>query len=93
MAEAVFRDNPEASRYEYLEDGELVASAEYAAGADQVTLVRIYTRPTHRGQGLAARITEYAVDEIAASGRKIVPRCSYAGVWFEHHPERQDLLA
>jgi len=87
------RDNPAAGRYElHTEDG-LVASAEYAAHGDAVAITRVFTRPTHRNQGLAAVITEYAVDSIADSGRKVVPVCSYAEAWYAHHPERADTLA
>ncbi len=88
-----FSDNAEAKRYELRVDGELLASAEYADGPQSVSITRVFTRPTHRGQGLAAEITEYAADRIVASGRTVVPVCSYAVTWFEHHPERQDQLS
>ncbi len=88
-----FEDNTEAKRYELKVDGELLASAEYADGPNSVAITRVFTRPTHRGQGLAAEITEFAADRIAASGKTVVPVCSYAAAWFEHHPERQNQLS
>jgi len=86
-------DAPEAGRYELREDGELIASAEYRVNGDTVAITRVFTRPTHRGQGIAADITEYAVDRIVADGRKVVPVCWYAAGWFERHPERAGDLA
>ena len=86
-------DNPAAARYELRTEEGLIASAEYAVNGDTVAITRVFTRPTHRGQGLAAIITEFAVDAIAASGRKVVPVCSYAAAWYQHHPERADTLA
>lgn len=84
---------PDSGRYELREDGELIASAEYSVKGDSVAITRVFTRPTHRGQGIAAVITEYAVDQIVADGRKVVPVCWYAAGWFEQHPERADALA
>ncbi len=90
---AEFIHNPDAERYELRIDGELIGTADYSVNGDVVSITRVYTRPTHRGQGLAADLTEYAVDAIAASGRSVVPVCSYAAVWFDHHPERAGVLA
>lgn len=93
MTTRTFADNPEAARYELRIDGELIATAEYAEGPSSVAITRVFTRPTHRGQGIAAEVTAFAVDEIVASGRRVVPVCSYAAKWFDDHPERRDALA
>ena len=93
MSETVFSDNPGASRYEQRIDGELIGTADYAVQGDTVALTRIFTRPTHRGQGLAFAMTEYAVDRIVADGRRVVPVCWVAEKWFAAHPERADALA
>jgi len=92
-AATTFADNPAEGRYELRIGDELIATAEYAVGPRSVALTRIFTRPTHRGRGLAAEITEYAVNEVVASGRKVVPVCSYAAKWFDDHPERKEALA
>ncbi len=86
-------DNAEAARYELHTEEGLLASAEYAVNGDTVAITRVFTRPTHRGQGLAAVVTEFAVDSIAASGRKVIPVCSYALRWYEEHPERAETRA
>ena len=93
MSESVFSDNPEQRRYELHIDGELIGTADYAVQGDAVALTRIYTRPTHRGQGLAFRTTEYAVDRIVADGHRVVPVCWVAEKWFAAHPERAAALA
>jgi len=86
-------DNPAAGRFELHTEEGLLASAEYTANNETVAITRVFTRPTHRGRGLAAVVTEFAVDSIAASGRKVVPVCSYALAWYQEHPERADTLA
>lgn len=93
MAENVFSDNPDARRYELHVDGELIGTADYAVKGDTVAITRVFTRPTHRGQGLAYLTTNYAVDQIVADGRKVVPVCWVAERWFTDHPERADALA
>lgn len=93
MADQVFSDNPDAGRYELHVDGELIGTADYAVNGDTVAITRVYTRPTHRGQGLAFQTTEYAVDRIVADGRKVLPVCWVAERWFAAHPERADALA
>ncbi len=91
-AAATFSDNAAASRYELRIGGELIGSAEYAEGPGSVSITRVFTRPTHRGRGLAADLMEYAVEQIVASGKKVVPVCSYAAAWYTHHPELKDTL-
>lgn len=91
--EHIFSDNPGARRYELRIGGELIGTADYAVNGDTVALTRIYTRPTHRGQGLAFRTTGYAVDRIVADGRRVVPMCWVAEKWFAAHPERASALA
>ena len=93
MAEHSFSDNPDARRYELHIDGELIGTADYAVSGDTVAITRVFTRPTHRGQGLAYLTTEYAVDRIVADGRKVVPVCWVAERWFNDHPERADARA
>ncbi|HWK19627.1 MAG TPA: GNAT family N-acetyltransferase [Microbacteriaceae bacterium] len=93
MAEHSFSDNPDARRYELHIDGELIGTADYAVSGDTVAITRVFTRPTHRGQGLAYLTTEYAVDRIVADGRKVVPVCWVAERWFGDHPERADARA
>ena len=93
MASQTLAHEAEASRYSLLIDGELIATADYAVRGETVAITRVFTRPTHRGRGLAAVVTEFAVDSIVADGRKVVPMCWYAAEWFELHPERAAALA
>ncbi|MGI6879722.1 GNAT family N-acetyltransferase [Microbacterium sp. gxy059] len=89
-----FRDAPDASRFELRRGDELVSVLDYRIKDGEIALTRAFTPPPQRGQGLAAVITERAVDEIARrGGLRIQPVCSYVGVWFDAHPERADLLA
>ena len=46
-----------------------------------------------RGQGVAGKITQAAVDRLKEEGKKIELTCSYSIKWFAKHPEYTELLA
>lgn len=39
------------------------------------------------GQGLAAVLVRFAVDDTIAAGHKVVPVCPYVAAWVKKHPE------
>jgi len=92
MAAKAFDREPD--RYVLRIDGEIIATADYSVSGDVVAITRVFTRPTHRGQGIAAEITQFAVEDIARDpAKRIQPVCWYAAQWFDNHPERKELLA
>jgi predicted GNAT family acetyltransferase len=83
----------DASRYALYIDGQLAAVADYAVRGDTVSFHHTFTDPARRGQGLAARVVEFAMDDVAATSiRAVSPDCWYVAKWFAAHPERADLL-
>jgi predicted GNAT family acetyltransferase len=89
-----FENQTDAKRYALLDGGELLAVLDYTSNGRAISLTRAFTSPAHRGQGLAAEIVEYAVDDIEKSSTlPIVPMCWYVGEWFDKHPERAGLLS
>jgi len=88
-----FANEKDANRY-VLRDGDtLLATVDYASNGHAVSFTRAFTSPQFRGQGLAAEIVEYAVNDVEASGDlRIIPMCWYVGEWFDKHPERAGLL-
>ena len=81
------------SRYLGRIDGVVVTSLDYADDGRVVSMTRTFTNPPFRGRGHAAEITEHAVGEAEAAGRKVRAMCWYVAEWFDQHPERADLLA
>lgn len=51
------------------------------------------TDPAHRGQGIAGRLTRYALDDVRDRGLLLVPLCSYTQQFLIDHPEYADLVA
>jgi predicted GNAT family acetyltransferase len=57
-----------------------------------VTITHTYTPSQHRGQGIAARLVERAIEDFRVGGKKIIPACWFARRQFDEHPEWADLL-
>ncbi|MFT4158268.1 MAG: GNAT family N-acetyltransferase [Microbacterium sp.] len=88
-----FTDEKDASRYTLLHDGQLVSVLEYRDDGSTVALTRVFTIPTFRGKGYAAKVVEGAVAALEEhGGRRIDPVCWYVAEWFEAHPEYASLL-
>lgn len=93
MAELELRNNPEAFRYEAIEDDTLVSQIDYTVNGDVVSFTHTGTPVAHRNRGLAAQLTAFALDDVRASGRKVAPLCPYTAAYVTSHPEYADLVA
>ncbi|HEY9499605.1 MAG TPA: GNAT family N-acetyltransferase [Terrimesophilobacter sp.] len=84
---------PDAHRYTLRIDGELASSVDYSVAGNSISFTHTFTNPKLRGQGFAADIVEFAVDDVeSTTDYRVVPMCWYVGKWFDEHPERADLL-
>lgn len=89
----VLAHEPDASRYALYIDDALAALVAYRVQGDKVAFEHTFTEPRLRGQGLAARVVEFAVNDVEATGTKaIAADCWYVADWFDKHPERADML-
>ncbi|WP_062228303.1 GNAT family N-acetyltransferase [Aureimonas frigidaquae] len=52
-----------------------------------------YVPESLRGQGIAEKLLDYAVDFARQKGKKVVPACSYVRAQFERHPDKYADLA
>jgi predicted GNAT family acetyltransferase len=85
---------PDAQRYVLRRGDTVAALVDYRISGDAISFTHTFTQPSMRGQGLAAEVVEFAVNDVeATSARRIVPMCWYVADWFEAHPERAGLLA
>jgi len=69
------------------EMGELVAEITFPMINGVATINHTFVDDSLRGQGIASKLVQAAVDKIKADGNKLVATCSYALVWLERHPE------
>jgi predicted GNAT family acetyltransferase len=92
MAKTLTHDR-EAHRYTLRIDNELVASADYVIAGSSISFNHTFTSPRLRGNGYAAEVVEFAMDDVeSTSDRRVVPMCWYVAKWFDEHPERAGLL-
>lgn len=88
MSEAriTFVDAPDASRYE-IHDGEAVIGfAEYLLpDADHVDFTHTEVDEAYAGQGLAGDLVAFALADVRAAGKRIIPHCPYVAKWIAKH--------
>jgi predicted GNAT family acetyltransferase len=76
---------PEKNRYE-LRDGDKVAGfADYTLTPDQVVFTHTVIEDEYEGQGLGSKLARHVLDDVAASGKRIVPVCSFIAAYVRKH--------
>ncbi len=89
----MIRRNDAQKRYELVEDGEVVGLIDFADDADKVVLIHTEVVDAERRRGYASRLVKFALDDIGAQGRQVVPQCPFVKHYIETHPEYADLVA
>jgi predicted GNAT family acetyltransferase len=86
------RDAPDRRRYEVLEDGTLAGFAEYRdyEGARVFTHTEVF--PDFEGRGLGSTLARGALDDVRASGRRLVAQCPFIRGYIQRQPEYADLV-
>ena len=89
----VLTHEPDASRYTLTIDGALIVLADYRVNGNAISFNHTYTQPSHRGQGYAAEVVGFAMDDVEKnSDSRVVPMCWYVAQWFDENPDRAELL-
>jgi predicted GNAT family acetyltransferase len=86
------RDNPEESRFELVDGDEVVGEILYRRFPDRIVLVHTEVSPAREGQGLASRLVAGALDDIRATGLRVVPVCPFVRAYLRRHQEYEDLV-
>ncbi|MBP3256285.1 MAG: N-acetyltransferase [Clostridia bacterium] len=71
----------------YIEKEEkLLAEIEYEKiGENEYNIYHTFVDESLRGQGIASKLVEMAVNEINKKNGKVSATCSYANAWLERH--------
>ncbi|MGA2810363.1 MAG: GNAT family N-acetyltransferase [Candidatus Acidiferrum sp.] len=86
------RHNQAAQRFETAFDG-YPALLVYHRAPGLLSLDHTEVPPPIARQGVAAKLTQAALEFARAEQLRVVPACSYAAAYIRKHPEYQDLLA
>lgn len=84
-------DNKEKRRFE-LEEGGLVAFADYRRAGGVVTIPHVEAPIPLRGTGAAGRLMEGLLALVRADGEKVRPVCPYAVAYLAKNKQHHDLL-
>lgn len=63
-----------------------------SAGDSLIIIASTHVDDAYKGQGLATQLIERVVEDARATGKKIIPLCSFAVSEFERKPEYRDTL-
>lgn len=85
------RHNREEHRFEAQVDGYL-AVADYTLDGDRMIFTHTFVPPELRGRGLAEKLVRSGLKYARAEKRRVVPACSYVGVFIERNPQFKPLL-
>lgn len=79
------------ARYLARRDGEIVGLIDYRLGQQEIAFLHTETDPAHQGQGIAGRLTGFALDDVRSRRLRLVPLCSYTRKFLAEHPEYADI--
>ncbi|MFF8918196.1 GNAT family N-acetyltransferase [Streptomyces sp. NPDC015032] len=78
-------------RYEILVDDERAGLTAYRDRDDRRVFFHTEIDDAYAGQGLAAILVEQALNDVRASGMRIVPVCPYVAKFLKKHQEFTDI--
>jgi len=81
-----------ARRFETVVDGQH-CELDYRLADKVMTITHTGVPIPVEGRGIAAAMTQAAMETARAEGWTVVPACSYAAAWLRRHPEFADLRA
>jgi predicted GNAT family acetyltransferase len=82
---------PEKHRYE-IRDGETLAGfTQYRLPDEEhVDFVHTEVDEAYNGRGLASGVVGYALADVRAAGKRIIPHCPYVAAWIKRHTGEYD---
>jgi predicted GNAT family acetyltransferase len=87
------RNADDRSRYELIVDDQVIGIADYRVDGDVVIFPHTEIATHLRGQGFGELLVRGAMDDVRATGRKVVARCWFVADFLDANPEYTDLRA
>ena len=79
--------NDAQNRYEIHVDGRLAGVSVFHASGREVAFQHTDIRAEFEGEGMAAKLAEYALSDVAGRDKTAVPHCPYIAAYLRRHPE------
>lgn len=74
------------ARWEYDDNGSVVAWAAYEREGDRVVFTHTVVEPAVEGRGIGSALVAHAVGDARERGLEVVPVCSFVQAWLARHP-------
>lgn len=78
-------DNPDQSRYEITDGGDLVGFVDYTRDGDEVVLT--HTEVHVEGKGFGGTLIRHAVLDLRGQGATVVPECPFVKSYLDKNPD------
>jgi len=88
----VVRDDPAASRYEALVDGELAGFSDYHAQPGLITVMHTEVDPAFEGRGVGSTFVKLMLDDIRRRDARVLAVCPFVRAYLRRHSEFHDLV-
>ena len=79
-------NNPTENRFELLING-LPCKLDYIEDKDSFAITHVGVHPDLRGQGIAGKITQFALEYAKSKSLRVFPICSYAVAYIRRNPQ------
>ena len=83
--------NEAESRFEVTVEG-YPSKLEYFKDGKNFVISHVGVHPELRGQGLAGRITQTALEYAKANALRVIPMCGYAAAYIRRNPQYAELM-
>lgn len=81
---------PAKNRFETWIDNQL-SKLDYLLDEDTIVMTHVGVYPEHRGQGVAGKLVEVALNYAEENSLRVIPMCPYVAVYIRRHPQYIDL--
>lgn len=86
------RDDVEEGAYVIDVDGSRAGRAEYLMRDGRHIFTHTEIDDAFSGEGLASRLTKFALDDVRDRGGQVVPLCPFFAAYIQRHPDYEDLV-
>jgi predicted GNAT family acetyltransferase len=82
--------NEAEDRFETWIDGQL-SKLDYMQDGNTIVMTHVGVHPEHRGQGVAGRLTEVALEYAKEKSFRVIPMCPYIATYIRRNPQYEEL--
>ena len=82
--------NEAEDRFETWIDNQL-SKLDYMQDGNTIVMTHVGVHPEHRGQGVAGKLTEVALEYARKKSLRVIPMCPYIATYIRRNPKYEDL--